>query len=441
MNRLELPYPVQRTLAGLWTGLKYYGIGLYLELSEKNVFLWAQAIAFKALVTIVPIVILATGIIGRILQGEDAFAAVTRFIRELLPGSQSQQLIDFLTQLQNASATIVGIGGLGLFLSAMSLFITLRIAVSNAFEQTWHQQRSLLRGYLFDIRMVIQVGGLFLLTVGLSVSLPPFVNDVLIGQIIGPEWWAQWLWERAVWATGLLLPLFLTTAMFFQLYYLVPKPPPRPQSALAGAVIAALLWETAKQAFTYYATYVGYGTGTEALGSTFGLIVAFVFWVYFSGVVLMIGAIVASLREHRHVTAGQLPGTDLAPELRALTEGTGDGPPANRSASPDHSSPDESPPDTSRSFSSFLGLGAVRAGATPPAGAVGPAVFTGAVFTERPCRSSWIFAAHFPEGVFLAQFQAIPFARESSRVERCDRRERVLPGCKARSRDLSKGSL
>ena len=320
MSRLELPYPVQRTLTGLWTSLKYYGIGLYLELSEKNVFLWAQAIAFKVLVTIVPIVILATGIIGRILQGEDAFAAVTRFIRELLPGSQSQQLIDFLTQLQNASATIVGIGGLGLFLSAMSLFITLRIAVSNAFEQTWHQQRSLLRGYLFDVRMVIQVGVLFLLTVGLSVSLPPFVNDVVIGQVVGPEWWVQWLWDRALWMTGLLLPLLLTTAMFFQLYYLVPKPPPRPRSALAGAVIAALLWETAKQAFTYYATYVGYGTGTEALGSTFGLIVAFVFWVYFSGVVLMIGAIVASLREHRHVTAGQLPGTDPPAEWRALTE-------------------------------------------------------------------------------------------------------------------------
>ncbi len=342
MSRLELPYPVQRTLSGLWTSLKYYSIGLYLELSEKNVFLWAQAIAFKVLVTIVPIVILATGIIGRILQGEDAFVAVTRFIRELLPGSQSQQLIDFLTQLQDASATIVGIGGVGLFLSAMSLFITLRIAVSNAFEQDWHQQRSLLRGYLFDVRMVVQVGVLFLLTVGLSVSLPPFVNDVIIGQVVGPEWWIQWLWQRALWVTGLLLPLLLTTAMFFQLYYLVPKPPPRPRSALAGAMIAALLWETAKQAFTYYATYVGYGTGTEALGSTFGLIVAFVFWVYFSGVVLMIGAIVASLREHRHVTSGQLPGTNPSPELRALTQDAGNGAPS--APDTDASSASESDP-------------------------------------------------------------------------------------------------
>ncbi|WP_103021318.1 YihY/virulence factor BrkB family protein [Salinibacter altiplanensis] len=311
----DLPAALRGTLSSVWTGTMYYAVGLYLELSEKNVFLWAQAIAFKVLVTIVPIVILATGIAGRVLQGKDAFTAVTRFIRELLPGSQSQRLIDFLTQLQDASATIVGIGGVGLFLSAMSLFITLRIAVSNAFEQDWHQERSLLRGYLFDVRMVVQVGILFLLSVGLSVSLPSFVSEVIIGQLLGPEQWVQWLWGRAIWMTGLLLPLLLTTAMFFQLYYLVPQPCPRKRSALAGAVLAAVLWESAKQAFTFYATYVGYGTGTEALGSTFGLIVAFVFWVYFSGVVLMIGAVVASLQEHRHVTAGELPGAELPSQL------------------------------------------------------------------------------------------------------------------------------
>lgn len=317
---IDLPLSVRDRLAALWEDVKYYSIGLYLELSAKNVFLWAQAIAFKVLVTVVPIVILATGIMGRVLRREDSFAAVSRFIRELLPPSHSQPLIDFLNQLQSASATILGVGGAGLFLSALSLFITLRIAVSNAFEQTWHKQRSLLRGYLFDARMVLQVGGLFILTIALSGPLPSFIHEVIVQQLGGNEQWIQWLWNRALWATRLLLPLVITTAMFFQLYYFVPKPHPRKRSALAGAVIAAIMWEGAKQGFTIYATYVGYGTGTEALGNTFGLIVAFVFWVYFSGVVLMIGAIVASLREHRHVTAGELPGTELPSELNGLVE-------------------------------------------------------------------------------------------------------------------------
>jgi membrane protein len=321
--------------------VQYYLRGLYRELTAKNVFLWAQAIAFKVLVTIVPIVILATGIVGRILQGKDAFATVERFIRGLLPPTQSNELITFLEQVESASGTIVGVGGVGLFLSAMSLFITLRIAVSNAFEQNWHNERSLFRGYVFDVRMVLQVGLLFLLTVGLSVVLPSFFNDVIVKDLGANARWLEWLWNRTLYMTGVLLPFLITTVMFFQLYYLVPQPHPRKRSALSGAVIAGVLWEITKQAFTYYATYVGqfdqYSTGGEglsALGNTFGLIVAFVFWVYFSSIVLMLGAVISSLHEHRHVTAGHLPGDEPPPESLPVT----DEPPTD--PSPAHDPPD-----------------------------------------------------------------------------------------------------
>lgn len=326
---------------------RYYLRGLYRELTEKNVFLWAQAIAFKVLVTIVPIVILATGLIGRFLKGTDSFVAVSEFIRQLLPPSQSQQILTFLERLSDASGTIVGVGGVGLFLSALSLFITLRISVSNAFEQDWHQERSLLRGYLFDARMVVQVGLLFILTVSLSVLLPPFFSGVVPGSISQTPQWLRWVWTNVA---RLLLPLSITTAMFFQLYYLVPLPHPRKRSAFWGAIIAAFLWEIAKQAFTYYATYVGrfdrYAQGSEgldALGNTFGLIVAFVFWVYFSSIVLMLGAIVASLHEHRYVTAGHLPGEEPPPEALPITDDSSDEP------SPAHDSANSAAPDSSSS--------------------------------------------------------------------------------------------
>jgi membrane protein len=339
--------------AMLAESIQYYLRGLYRELTAKNVFLWAQAIAFKVLVTIVPIVILSTGIIGRILQREDSFSAVQRFIRGLLPPSQSNEIITFLEQVESASGTIVGLGGIGLFLSAMSLFITLRIAVSNAFEQNWHEERSLIWGYIFDIRMVLQVGLLFLLTVGLSVVLPSFFNSVILNDIGGNAQWLRWTWNQLLYTTGILLPFLITTAMFFQLYYLVPQPHPRKRSAFSGAVIAGLLWEVTKQAFTYYATYVGqfdqYQTGAEglsALGNAFGLIIAFVFWVYFSSIVLMLGAVISSLHEHRHVTAGHLPGDEPPPEALPIT----DEPPASPSPAHDPADPDEldgEVPDTS----------------------------------------------------------------------------------------------
>ena len=36
------------------------------------------------------------------------------------------------------------------------------------------------------------------------------------------------------------------------------------------------------------------------LGGIFGLLLVFVFWVYFSGLVLIVGAMVTGLHEHRH---------------------------------------------------------------------------------------------------------------------------------------------
>ena len=292
---------------------RYYARGLYNEIASKNLFLWAQAIAFKVLVTIVPIVILATGLVGRVLQRSDAFAAVARFIHDFLPPSQGHQVVNFLHQLQSASGTIVGVGGVGLFLSAVSLFITLRIAVSNAFEQDWHEGRTVVGGYLFDVRMVLQVGLLFILTIGTSVFVQSIQGPTVLAFAGLDEPWVRESWQHAVQTLGLFVPFFITTAMFFQLYYFVPKPHPRKRAAVSGALVAGVLWEAAKQAFTYYATYIGHfdrysNEGLGALGNTFGLITAFVFWVYFSGIVLMLGAVVASLREHRYVSAGLLPG-------------------------------------------------------------------------------------------------------------------------------------
>jgi len=303
------------SLPDLRESIRYYARGLYRELTAKNVFLWAQAIAFKLLVTIVPIVILATGMIGQVLRREDAFGPVSEFIQQLLPPPQSESVLELITQIQSASGAILGIGGLGLFLSAMSLFVTLRIAVSNAFEQNWHEERSLVSGYVFDVRMVLQVGLLFLLTVGLSIVLPPFLDRIL-GRLHGTVPWLQSTLRNALHVTSLLLPLLVTMAMFFHLYYLVPLPHPRKQSAFAGAALAALLWEGTKQGFTYYATYVGQFEqyGVTAFGNTIGLMIAFLFWVYFSSIVLMLGAVLASLHEHRHVTAGHLPGDEPPPE-------------------------------------------------------------------------------------------------------------------------------
>lgn len=305
-------------LRRVWQTLRYYLVGLYHLLDRKPVFLWAQAIAFKVLVTIVPVLVLATGVLGRILQQEQPFQAVSRFIRDFLPPYQSDQLLQFLEQLQRVSGTFTLIGVLGLLYATMTLFSTLRGVLSQVFDEPWHQGRSILRSYLFDLRMMVQVGGLFLLTFGFSLTIQAM-------NAAGQEWlhrlhldyvWVQEGWRRLVQTLGLLIPYLLSVVMFFQLYYFTPKPRPPVRGALLGAVVAALLWEAAKTAFAFYAARSTFferfaNSGISVIGHVFGLILAFGFWVYYSGLVFILGALLVLLYEkhQRDRSAASVPVT------------------------------------------------------------------------------------------------------------------------------------
>lgn len=74
-----------------------------------------------------------------------------------------------------------------------------------------------------------------------------------------------------------------------------------------GATLTAVLFEAAKNGFRFYAQHVGKfdqwagdgGEGLDGLGAVFGLILAFLFWVYLSGLVLIIGAVATGLDERR----------------------------------------------------------------------------------------------------------------------------------------------
>lgn len=287
---------------------RYYAEGLAKVFMTQPVFLWAQAIAFKTLVTLLPLILLATGIFGLVLQREEATTAVSSFLRDFLPPSQSDGLIELVFALQGASEGIVGVGSIFFVVTVMTLFTTLRFVIAEAMGEKRHQIRSLLKGYLFDLRMAAQVGGLFVLSFAITASVR-FISgrteqmaDVANLQVGVVEAATGGL----VQIVSVIVPYLLTVGMLAQLYYFVPRPKAPSRSAFVGAAAGAVLFELAKNGFTLYATYLadfdryrGDGEGLGELGGAFGLILAFVFWVYFSGFILVIGAVVTKLHEKR----------------------------------------------------------------------------------------------------------------------------------------------
>ena len=288
-----------------WTALpRYYIRGMVKELYEKNVFLWAQAIAFKVLITVVPLILLGTGIAGGILKRERPFRSLESLIRDFLPAYQSDQIVSFLSQLQSVSGTLTWIGIGGLTLTAVTLFTTLRTVLANVFAEEWHEHRSILGGYAFDFRMALQVGLFFVASTTVTIAQRTFntpsmnrMDELGLDPVMVQEGLRQ-----ALDYFGIVLPLLLSVAMFFQLIYFTPLPRPPWRSALSGALFTAVLWEGAKIGFTIYATSFGSfeQTGLAALGDSFVMVIVIVFWAYFSGLILTMGAIVTLLHERKH---------------------------------------------------------------------------------------------------------------------------------------------
>lgn len=291
---------------------RFYIKGMYQEMYNSNVFLWAQAIAFKVLITVVPLILLGTGIAGNVLKREKPFRSMEALIRDFLPAYQSDQIVSFLSQLQSASSTLTWLGAVGFTLTAVTLFTTLRTVLANVFSGEWHEHRSLLRGYLFDFRMVVQVGLFFVASTAITVARETLNTPSMerLRQIGFDPVLLQEGLQTALGYFGVVLPLLLSTAMFFQLIYFTPRPRPPWRSALSGAMFTAILWEAAKRGFTMYATSFGSfeQTGLAALGDSFVLIIVIVFWAYFSGLILTMGAIVTLLHERRNRKPGFVPG-------------------------------------------------------------------------------------------------------------------------------------
>lgn len=278
---------------------------------EIKGFFLAQAIAFKSLITVIPVTLFGLGLLGQYFQSRENLELVAGLIKEIVP-AYLDDFILFFEQYQQVETNVTLIGGIGTLIFATVLMNTLCIVISEVFAGDLHKERPFLAQYGFSLRMVLQVGVVFILSVLASLAIQTinaaglsFIMELGIDKV-----WVHAGWRRLINMLGIFVPFLLTAAMFFQLFYLIPKPHPPIRSVFIGTATAAVFWELAKALFTIYATNFAFFNrfrdnmvfGIEDLSNTIGLIIAFMVWVYYSGIVLIIGSIVVMLDEKRRLT-------------------------------------------------------------------------------------------------------------------------------------------
>jgi membrane protein len=253
----------------LWPALKKF--------NGDNGFFLSSGIAFNILINLIPFVMLLLALLGTYLYNDQE---VLDHIHVYFGGAApalDPKIAESLTDLMQ-NREIVGIlGFLGLLWFSTWVFSSLRIALNIVFRA--EKNRGMLRGISIDILMILLAGTLLLVSMILS-SVVGFLqsHDGRIPAAIGPT--IQWILKY-------LLPFLLTCCMFFLVFKIIPNKKIRFRSALQAALFTGLLWELAKHLFSWYVAHLAV---YSVLYGSFSALVIFVLWVYYSSMILIVGA-------------------------------------------------------------------------------------------------------------------------------------------------------
>ena len=260
-----MPSPTDRARALL-------GAILYEARAEQLPFL-AGSIAYHAFVSMFPLLVLLLAAVTAI--GDESLAdgllALTSAV--LTPGG-SQVLVAELREASN-SAGVSAFGAIVLLWGTLRIFRGLDTAFSEVYES---EAANTLGDQLAD-------GLLVLATFAIAVVAAGYVES---GVSVVGEGSVAWLLRRLVLVAGLV-------AVLFPMYYLFPDVDVSPVEVLPGVVVTAVGLTALESLFRVYVAF----SGRDPRQSLVASVLVFLTWLYFLGLVVLLGAVVNAVLSNR----------------------------------------------------------------------------------------------------------------------------------------------
>lgn len=286
--------------AAQWT--LFYARNLWRKAARDQVLFLASGITFNVLVTIVPLLLISISILGYAIDSPGAAREqILHVIQRAMPLA-SAEAESLLFSLVEDRGKLLGIGLVWLVWASSRLFGSLRTVLEIVFEIPPEDRLGIVEGKIHDLKLVVLVGTLFVLTLSLTTGLRWVRNYGVSFFGIDPF---DVSWITAV--TSVMVAFTITVVMFYFVYRYAPdRWIPRGDAAIA-AVFSGLLFEFAKQGFIAYLSE--FGRFLRLYGS-FTNIVIVSFWVYYSSVVFMLGGELARIVQV-HRGRGSAPGWEM----------------------------------------------------------------------------------------------------------------------------------
>jgi len=233
----------------------------------------AASLTYTSLLAITPVFAIAVALLSSAGFFREAMVQLKIFLLvNLAPEIAGRIITEYMPQFAHNARRLTTYSLVFLMITATVLMLT----IDRSFNAIWKSRGR--RPYWLSVLayLVLLVSGPLL--IGLGVTITTYVMTLSAG--VGVPEFANPALLR-------LIPTLFSAIAFFLLYRIVPHGRVHTMHAAVGGLVAAMLFEAAKELF---AIYVRYAPTYSAVYGTFAALPLFLLWVYMSWLVVLFGA-------------------------------------------------------------------------------------------------------------------------------------------------------
>ncbi len=262
------------------------------SLGDGQLSMRAMSLVYTTLLSLVPLLAISFSV----LKGFGVHNQIEPLLLNMLEplGYKGVEITEkIIAFVENVKAGILGSMGLGLLVYTV---ISLMQKIERAFNYAWHVTTPRTFAQRFsDYISVIVIGPVLVFSsIGITATA---MNSSLVGKLAAIEPMGTLIAFGAK-----LMPYLLVVAAFTFVNAFMPNTKVKFRSALVGAVVAGILWQTTGWAFT---SLVVSSTQYTAIYSAFASLMIFMIWVYLSWLILLVGASISFYHQHPEYMTGR----------------------------------------------------------------------------------------------------------------------------------------
>ena len=262
---------------------------------EHKVTKLSSCLAYYTVFSMGPLLIMIISLCGLFLEREAVEGRIHEQLAGFIGSKSADELQDIIrnASLAGKSKLAVIVGSITLLFGATTVFAEIQDSINSIWGLKARPKKGwlrLLKSRLLSFSIIVSLG--FLLLVSLAIST---VLDVLDDSLNArfPD-----VAVAVLYVINLLITFLVTTLIFAVIFKVLPDAKIQWRHVWAGAIMTALLFIIGKFLISLYISKANIGSTYGAAGS----LVIFILWVYYSAMILYIGAL---FTKHYALARGQ----------------------------------------------------------------------------------------------------------------------------------------